>query len=33
VGGYTVDATFDPQVVDGKVAICAVVKAPEPCRY
>jgi hypothetical protein len=33
VGPYTVEATFDPHVVDGKVKCCAVVKAPEPCRY
>jgi hypothetical protein len=33
VGGYTLDATFDPHVIDGKVTICAIVKTPEQCRY
>jgi hypothetical protein len=33
VGGYVIDATFNPTPVNGKAQLCTVVQIPNQCRY
>jgi hypothetical protein len=33
VGGYVVDATYNPTPVNGKTQLCTVIQIPNQCRY